>query len=69
MLFASANIAIVKLALSRRSATSIINRACEYGILRPTGNARRDDFHQADAVIDMLDQISSITGIRRLMAR
>ncbi len=54
--------------LSQRAATNLINRACDYEILRPLGNARRGDFYQATAVIEILDDISSIAGIRRLMA-
>ena len=35
------------LEITRRSATSIINKTCEYGILKPLGNMRRGDFYQA----------------------
>ncbi len=59
----------VKLGVSRRSATSIIGKAREYGILRPIGNARRGEYYQADGIIDVLEQISSTAGIRRLMAQ
>lgn len=57
-----------RLDVSRRSATSLIERACEYKMLKPLGNARRGDFYQAPAIIGILDNISSIGGIRRLMA-
>lgn len=57
------------LGITQRAATTLINRACEYGILRPLGNARRGDFYQAPAMLDMLDSVSSIAGIRRLMAQ
>lgn len=56
------------LEITRRSATSIINRACEYGILKPLGNMRRGDFYQAPELISILDEISSMAGIRRLVA-
>ena len=56
------------LEITRRSATSIINRACEYGILKPLGNMRRGDFYQAPELIAILDEISSMAGIRRLVA-
>ena len=55
-----------KLGVTRRSATSIINRACEYGVLRPMGNAKRGDFYQSDQLLDVIDDISSISGIKRL---
>ena len=55
--------------ITRRAATTLINRACEYDILRPLGNARRGDFYQAPAMLDMLDSVSSIAGIRRLVAQ
>lgn len=57
-----------RLGITRRAAMALINRACDYGILRPMGNARRGDFYQADAMIALLEDISSISGIRRLMA-
>ena len=57
-----------RLEITRRSATSIINRACEYGILKPLGNMRRGDFYQAPELISILDEISSMAGIRRLVA-
>lgn len=56
------------LEITRRSATSTINRACEYGILKPLGNMRRGDFYQAPELISILDEISSMAGIRRLVA-
>ena len=56
------------LSITTRAATSLIARACEYGILRPMGNRRRGEFYQADAVIDILEDISSDTGIRRMFS-
>lgn len=56
------------LGVTRRAATSIISRACEYGILKPLGNAQRGDFYQASELIAVLDEISSMAGIRRLAA-
>ena len=54
------------LAITQRAAKSIIDRACEYGILRPIGNKQRGEVFQSDEVIELLDEISSIDGIRRL---
>ncbi len=56
------------LSITTRAATSLITRACEYGILRPMGNRRRGEFYQADAIIDVLEEISSETGIRRMFS-
>lgn len=57
-----------RLGMTRRAATDLINRACSYEILRPLGRAQRGDFYQAPDAVDLLDEISSIAGIRRLMA-
>ncbi len=54
------------LSITTRAATNLIARACEYGILRPMGNRRRGEFYQADAIIDILEEISSDAGIRRM---
>ncbi|MCI8425124.1 MAG: Fic family protein [Adlercreutzia sp.] len=56
-----------RLGITRRAATDLINRACEYGILKPIGNAKRGEFYQAPAMLDMLDEISSMAGIRRML--
>ncbi len=56
-----------RLGITRRAAMDLINRACEYGILRPIGNAKRGEFYQAPAMLDMLDAISSMAGIRRML--
>lgn len=57
-----------ELEVTRRAATSIVNRACEHGILKPVGTMRRGDFYQAPELIAVLDEISSMAGIRRLVA-
>lgn len=59
----------VALNITKRSAMTIIHRACEYGILRPLGNRQRGECYQADRILEVLDEISSIAGIRRMMAR
>ena len=56
------------LSIARRAATSLIDRACEYGMLRPMGNRRRGEFYQSDDIIDLLDDISSVEGIRRIFS-
>ena len=54
--------------ITQRAAKALINRACEYGMLRPISNRRRGEFYQSDGIIDLLDDLSSIQGIRRLFA-
>lgn len=56
------------LGITTRAATSLIAKACEYGILRPMGNRMRGEFYQADQVIDVLEEISDVQGIRRVLA-
>lgn len=46
-----------------------IERACEYGMLAPMGNRRRYVFYQSNELIDVLEEISSAKGIRRLPTR
>ena len=56
------------LEITRRAATSVIERACSYGMLRPVGGRQRGGFYQADELIDVLEEISDMHGIRRLLA-
>lgn len=57
-----------RLGITPRSASNLVARACEYGMLRPLGSKRRGDFYQSDALIDLLEEISSLPGIRRVLA-
>lgn len=57
-----------RLGVTPRAASSIVSRACAYGMLRPLGSKRRGDFYQSDALIDLLEEISSMPGIRRVLA-
>ncbi len=57
-----------RLGVTRRAATTVIDRACGYGILRPCGNRQRGDFYQADELIDVLEEISEMHSIRRVLA-
>lgn len=52
-----------------RAANNLLDRACSYGMLRPIGTVRRGIFYQADDLIGVLEEISSVTGIRRVLAR
>ncbi len=56
-----------ELGISIRSATSIINKACELDMLRPMGNRHRGVFYQCDELIDVLEDVSSMEGVRRLL--
>ena len=57
------------LAITPRAASTLDARASEYGMLRPLGSRRRGDFYQSDELIDVLEEISSMSGIRRMLAR
>lgn len=57
-----------RLGITPRAALSLTRKAVEYGILRPLGNRRRGEFFQSDAIIDVLEEISSAEGIRRIVA-
>lgn len=57
-----------KLEISPRAAQNLVARACEYNMLRAFGNKRRGTFYQADDIIDILEQASSVRGVRRLVA-
>lgn len=56
-----------QLGVSRRAARDVIDLACSYGMLRPIGNAKRGVFYQSDELLDVLDGISSVDSIRRLL--
>ena len=56
------------LGVTRRSATSIIERARSYGILRPVGGRMRGGCFQADKLLEVLEEISDMHGIRRVLA-
>ena len=56
------------LAITPRAASTLVARACEYGMLRPLGSRRRGDFYQSDVLIDILEEISSMSGVRRMLA-
>ncbi|WP_283171308.1 Fic family protein [Curtanaerobium respiraculi] len=57
-----------KLSITPRSATTLIARACELGILRKIGAAKRGAFYQAPEIIAILDRISSREAIRRTLS-
>jgi Fic family protein len=63
------NVAYVaeNLAITERAAANLVDRACQYGILKKIGNAKRGVFYQAPELIDVLEEASSASGIRRLL--
>ncbi|WP_165044879.1 hypothetical protein [Adlercreutzia sp. ZJ138] len=56
------------LAITDRAARNLIEAACERGILSKLGNAKRGAFYQAADLIVILEEASSIQGIRRMAA-
>ena len=57
------------LGITNRAARNLIETACDRGILMKIGNARRGAFYQATDIIAVLEEASSLEGIRRLAAR
>ena len=57
------------LAISERTARSLVATACGRDILQKMGNARRGAFYQAADLISVLEEASSLQGIRRIAAR
>lgn len=55
--------------ISQRAARSLIETACERNILSKMGNVKRGAFYQASELIAILEEASSLQGIRRLAAR
>lgn len=57
------------LKISERAARTVIETACERGILAKMGNRKRGAYYQASELIAILEEASSLQGIRRLAAR
>ena len=58
-----------RLAITDRAARTLIETACERGILSKMGNAKRGAYYQADELIGILEEASRLQGIRRIAAR
>lgn len=54
------------LGVTQRTATTLILRACEYGMLRHMGKRQRGDFYQSDAIINVLDEINEAITFRNI---
>jgi hypothetical protein len=57
------------LGITDRAARTLVETACERGILQKMGNAKRGAFYQADELIGILEEASNLQGIRRIAAR
>ena len=57
------------LGITDRAARNLIETACGRGILAKMGNARRGAFYQATDLIAVLEEASSLEGIRKIAAR
>lgn len=58
---------VEKLGISERACSNLIDRAEDYGILRPVGSGKRAAFYQAEDLLEILDETSSISSIRRML--
>ena len=58
-----------RLNITDRAARTLVEVACERGILQKMGNAKRGAFYQAGDLIGILEEASSLQGIRRIAAR
>ena len=58
-----------RLGITDRAARNLVEVACERGILAKMGNAKRGAFYQASDLIEVLEEASSLEGIRRIAAR
>lgn len=65
------NVAYVaqELGITDRAARTLVETACERGILSKMGNAKRGAFYQATELIYILEEASSLDGIRRMASR
>ena len=57
------------LGITDRAARNLVEAACERSILAKMGNAKRGAFYQAPDLIAVLEEASSLEGIRRIAAR
>ena len=58
-----------RLGITDRAARTLVEVACERGILQKMGNAKRGAFYQAGELVEILEEASSLRGIRRIAAR
>ena len=58
-----------RLGITDRAARNLIEVACDRGLLAKMGNAKRGAVYQAPDLIAVLEEASSLEGIRRIAAR
>ena len=58
-----------RLGITDRAARNLVEVACERGILAKMDNTKRGAFYQASDLIAVLEEASSLEGIRRIAAR
>ena len=57
------------LGITDRAARNLVEVACKRGVLAKMGNAKRGAFYQASDLVAVLEEASSLEGIRRIAAR
>lgn len=58
-----------RLGITDRAARNLVDVACKRGILAKMGNAKRGAFYQASEILAVLEEASSLPGIRRMAVR
>lgn len=56
-----------KLEISERATLNLVEKACDYGILKRMGNAKRGAFYQAPELVEVLEKAASLESIRRML--
>jgi Fic family protein len=54
-----------KLGITTRAALTLVDRACEYGILERFGSKRRGAFYQSPELLEIMEDISNAAVLRR----
>lgn len=57
------------LGITDRAARNLLEQACECGILEQSGNSRQGRRYQATELIDILEEMASNPGVKRLLSR
>lgn len=57
------------LGITDRAARTLLEQACEYGILEQSGSSRQGRRYQATELIDILEEMASNPGVKRLLSR
>ncbi len=54
------------LGVSQRAARDVLEVACAYGMVKPTGNAKRGVLYQSDALIAIMESMAASESMRRM---